>query len=318
MATTHNLTTTYAGALSAPYIKAALLQLNALTNGFWTVKAGTVGKTVIKRALLSSDVVVDETCDATPNGTITIDERFLEPKSLQIVVQDCKTNYLNDWEVVNMGGSAWKNPPKNVVDWIIPQILATGMAKLETDIYSGDGANSGEITGIETLLALDPELPAAQEITGIAVDASNVIDEIGKVVDAIPLAVRTEADIKIGVAANINYAYIRALGGFGAAGLGAAGTNDQGTQWWNGAPLTFDGVQIVKCNGMTDNVMIASRQSNNWFGTWLMRDLNRVEMIDLQPIDLSMNFKFAAHYTAGVNYGFAGEIVTYGIVNGVN
>ena len=162
MATTFALTKTYAGHLAAPYLKQSLLQMNALTNGFFDVKFGVIGKQVMKRAVLSTDVLTDETCDFTPTSTVTIDEKLLEPKPLQVNIQMCKTDFIQDWEIENMGGSAWKNIPTNLVDWIIPQILANALFEVEKSIYIGVDANDGEFLGLETEIALDADLPAAQ------------------------------------------------------------------------------------------------------------------------------------------------------------
>jgi hypothetical protein len=43
-----------------------------------------------------------------------------------------------------------------------------------------------------------------------------------------------------------------------------------------------------------------------------------VKVIDMADIDGSQNVRFVARYTAGVNYSFAGDIVTYGISNTAN
>ena len=49
---------------------------------------------------------------------------------------------------------------------------------------------------------------------GAAVTASNVIDKIGLVVDAIPSTLYTSEDMFIYVSQNVARAYTRALGGF--------------------------------------------------------------------------------------------------------
>ena len=100
---------------------------------------------------------------------------------------------------------------------------------------------------------------------GTNVTAANVITELGKVVDAIPAALYNKEDMYIYVSQNVARAYVRALGGFSASGLGANGTNAQGTQWYNNGALTFDGVKIFVANGLADNYMMAAQQSNLFF-----------------------------------------------------
>lgn len=117
---------------------------------------------------------------------------------------------------------------------------------------------------------------------------------------------------------NIARAYVRALGGFGASGLGAAGTNNQGTQWWNNGALSFDGVNLFVANGLGDNKAIAAEKSNLFFGTGLMSDQNEVKVLDMADLDGSDNVRVVMRFTAGVQYGIVEDIVTYGITNSAN
>jgi hypothetical protein len=106
-----------------------------------------------------------------------------------------------------------------------------------------------------------------------------------KLVDAIPSALYGKEDLNLYVSQNVARAYVRALGGFAAAGLGANGTNAQGTQWYNNGSLSFDGVKIFVANGLSDNYMVAAEKSNLFFGTGLLSDHNEVKVIDMADID---------------------------------
>ena len=72
---------------------------------------------------------------------------------------------------------------------------------------------AGEFDGFTTLFAADSDVI---DVTGTSVDSSNVIAEMGKVVDAIPSAIYGKEDLKLYVSKNVMKAYVRALGGFGA------------------------------------------------------------------------------------------------------
>jgi hypothetical protein len=110
-------------------------------------------------------------------------------------------------------------------------------------------------------------------------------------------------------------AYVRALGGFGSAGLGAAGVGNNGTQWYNGSALSFDGIPVVMAQGMSDDVMIATTKDNLWFGTGLLADHNEVKVIDMADLDGSQNVRIVMRMSAGVQYANVEDIVTYGIAN---
>ena len=190
--------------------------------------------------------------------------------------------------------------------------------RTEQSIWAGATSNNGQFDGFETTLALDADLPTAQEVAGTTVTSSNVITELGKIADAIPSSLYGNEDLNIYVSQNIARAYVRALGGFGASGLGAAGTNNLGTQWWNNGSLSFDGVSIFVCNGLSDNTAIAAEKSNLYFGTGLLADHNEVKVIDMADLDGSQNVRVVMRFTAGVQYGIIDDIVTYGITNSVN
>jgi len=190
--------------------------------------------------------------------------------------------------------------------------------KTEQNIWSGVTANAGEFNGIATLLGADAALPVANEIAGTTVTAANVITELGKIVDAIPSTLYGSEDLYIYVSQNIARAYVRALGGFGAAGLGANGVNAQGTQWWNNGALSFDGVKLFVANGLADNDAIAAEKSNLYFGTGLLSDQNEVKVLDMADLDGSQNARVIMRFTAGVQYGNVEDIITYGIANTAN
>jgi len=317
MPTTTSITTTYAGEFAGKYISAALLSASTIENGGIEVKPNVKYKEVIKK--LSTDAIVkDATCDFNATSTITLTENILQPEEFQVNLQLCKKDFHNDWEAVQMGYSAFDSLPPSFADYLIGHVAAKVAEKTEQNIWKGVTANAGEFNGFATLLAADAGLPAAQEVLGTTVTAANVIAELGKIVDAIPAALYGKEDLYIYVSQNIAKAYIRALGGFGASGLGANGTNSMGTQWWNNGSLSFDGIKIFVANGLAANTAIATEKSNLFFGTGLMADSQEVKLIDMADIDGSQNVRVVMRFTAGVQYGIVSDIVTYGIVNAAN
>ena len=317
MATTTSITTTYAGEFAGEYIAAALLEGATISNGGITVKPNVKLKEVIKK-VSTNDIVKDATCDFDPTSTITLTERILQPEEQQVNLQLCKKDFVSDWEALSMGYSAHSNMPSKFSDFLIAHVAAKVAQRTEQSIWAGDTSNNGQFNGFSTLLAADAALPTANEVAGTTVTASNVITELGKIVDAIPSALYGAEDLYVYVSQNIARAYVRALGGFGASGLGAAGTNSMGTQWWNNGSLSFDGVKLFVANGLGDNVAIAAEKSNLFFGTGLLADHNEVKVLDMSDLDGSDNIRVVMRFTAGVQYGIVEDIVTYGITNSAN
>lgn len=317
MATTTSITTTYAGAFSQKYISAALLSASTIENGGIEVMPNVKYKSVIQK-IATDGIVKDATCDFSATSTVTLTERIITPEEFQVNLQLCKKDFHATWEAVSMGYSAFDSLPPSFADYLIGHVAAKVAEKTEQNIWSGATANAGEFNGFAALLAADAALPAAQEVAGTTITASNVITELGKVVDAIPAKLYNSEDLYIYVSQNIARAYVRALGGFGASGLGANGTNAQGTQWFNNGSLSFDGVKIFVANGLAANTAIAAEKSNLFFGTGLLSDQNEVKVIDMADVDGSQNVRVVMRFTAAVQYGIVEDIVTYGITNSAN
>jgi hypothetical protein len=312
MATTTSITTSYAGEAAGEYISAALLSGSTIDNGGITVKPNIKFKEVIK-TISTDDIVKDASCDFDPTSTITLDERIIQPEFQQVNLQLCKKDFQSDWEAASMGFSAHDQLPPSFSDFLISHVAAKVAQRTETSIWEGSTATSGQFNGLTTLLDADAAHTGARKIAGTTVDAANVIAQLGSIVDVIPSTIYGSEDMNLYVSQNIARAYVRALGGFGSNGLGAAGTNAMGTQWWNNGSLTFDGVKIFVANGLADNTAIAAEKSNLYFGTGLLSDQNEVKVIDMADIDGSQNVRVVMRFSAGVQYGIEDEIVSYGI-----
>ena len=310
LATTTSITTTYAGQFAGQYIAAALLSGSTIDNGGIEVKPNIKYKEVIKKGATDANIIKDATCDFTATGTLTLTERILQPEEFQVNLELCKKDFRSDWEAVQMGYSAYDNLPRKFSDFIIGHVAGLVAEKTEENIWSGVNATAGEFDGFVTLATADADVV---DVVGTTVTSANVIAELGKIVDAIPSALYGKEDEYIYISQNIARAYVRALGGFGASGLGAAGTNSMGTQWWNNGSLSFDGVKLFVANGLADDTAMAAQKSNLYFGTGLLSDLNEVKVLDMADLDGSENVRVIMRMTAGVQYAFAGDVVTYGI-----
>ena len=310
MATTTSITTTYAGESAGKYISAALLSGNTIANGGLTIRPNVKFKEVVKRLELDG-ITKNGTCDFSDTSTLTLTERILEPKELQVNLELCKKDFRSDWDAIQMGYSAFDNLPSSFQDYLISYVASKVAQKNEQNIWAGaDG--EGSFDGFSTLLAADAALPAAQQITGTTVTAANVVDELGKVVDQIPSALYGRDDLFIYVSQNIFRAYKRALGGFQSGGQGAAGVGSQGNNQDINI-LYFDGVKIFMANGLAANTAVATTKDNLQFGTGLLSDHQEVKVLDMADIYGSQNVRIIMSFTAGVQYGVVEDIVTYGI-----
>ena len=139
MATTTSMTTTYAGEFAGQYISAALLSGSTIENGGITIKPNVKFKEVIK-TINTDSIVKDATCDFTATSTLTLAEKILTPKDLQVNLQLCKTDFESDWEAVQMGYSAFDNLPPSFADFLIGHVAAKVAQKTEQNIWAGADA----------------------------------------------------------------------------------------------------------------------------------------------------------------------------------
>ena len=306
MATTTNITTTYAGEFAGKYVSAALLSGKTLAENLITIKPNIKLKEVMKK-VATNDLVKDATCDFDPTSTLTLTERILTPEEFQVNLQLCKKDFRSDWDAVQMGFSAYDNLPPSFADFLIAHASDKVAQKMEQNIWNGTNANAGEFDGFRTTLLSDADVV---DVGAGAVTSTNVVAELGKIVDVIPSAVYGSEDLYIYVSSNIYRAYVRALGGF-ASNVGAAGTDNKGTQWFNGGALTYDGINVVLASGLAANTAVAAQKSNLFFGTGLLNDQNEVKVIDMADIDGSQNVRVVMRFTAGIQHAIGSDIVLY-------
>lgn len=299
--------TTYAGQFAGKYIAAALLSAPTLENGGVTILPNVAYKQVIQK-FATGDIVANATCDFTPSGTVTLTERLLTTEEFQVNVQLCKADLQQTWQVAEMGYSSFSSMPKSFNDFLIAHVSAKVAAKLETTIWNGTNATAGEFAGFRTLLLADATVI---DVTSTAITAANVIEEMGKVVDAIPAALYGNEGLRLYVSQAIAKSYVRALGGFSVAATSNAGTNAQGTQWYTNGSLSFDGIPIFMANGMKSTDMVATTVDNLYFGCGLLNDKNVVKVIDMADIDGSQNVRVVMRYNAAIQHGIGSDVVLY-------
>lgn len=304
------ITSTYAGEFAGKYIAAALLSGKTLNDGAITIKPNVKYKEVIKK-LDSGALIADATCDFDLSADVlTLTERILEPTQLQVNLTLCKSDFVKDWEAISMGYSAFDNMPPAFSDFLIGHVAAKVAEKTEQTIWGGVNGNAGEFDGFTVLMGADGTVNDAANGGETAYGSGNIITLLGNVVDAIPSAVYGKEDLTIYVPTTALQAYVRALGGFGAAGLGAAGTDNKGTQWYNqGNALAFEGIKIQHAPGMPADHIVAGEASNLFFGTGLLSDHNEVKVLDMADLDGSQNVRMIMRFTSGVQYGIGSDLV---------
>ena len=302
MATTETISSNYAGEAAQRFYSAVLKSPLSITGGGVTVQDGIRFKWNIPRVNLSG-IIGDATCDFTPTGTVTREERVLEVEGFDVNMKLCKDNYRPTFDP--MGSSYWSGLAPNFSSHLIGLTGANVAQSRENTIWKGQAANAGEFDGFEVLFTNEPLQPAGQEVLGTTVDASNVIAELEKVVNAMPSALYAADGIAIRIPTSIYKFYVQAQ-----SALGAYDAFHE-----RRAQFTFQGIPLIHCPGMSDDVMFATYANNLYYGVGSAGDAQRVDLIDQQPLDGSSNVNIVMKWADGIQVANPEDVVTYGIVN---
>ncbi len=307
LATTEDITTTYAGQDANKYISAALFSADSITNGAVSVRPNIKLKEVISKLDLSG-LLKDRTCNFADTGTITLGERILTPKELSVQLELCKKNYRSTWMATQMGFSAHDHLAPTFAAYLTALVVASVSQSIETSIWSGVTATAGEFGGLEVVMTTEASQPTAQEIAGTTLSASNIIAELEKVVDQIPKGVYGKPDLNILFPTTASKFYIQSQAALGYRDLFHDGTTR----------MNFQGVNLITCPGMSNDVMFGAQRSNLFYGVGELNDQSEVRVIDRAATEGDDNVRIVMDFAAGTQVGKPEDIVTYGITNGSN
>ena len=304
-----SITTTYAGEFAGKYIAAALLSAKTLDNQYITIMPNVKYKSVIQSIAVDS-IVNDASCNFTTSGTVALSERILEPKELQVNLELCKQEFVDSWEALQLGYSAFDEIPKDFNDFLISYVAGKVAQATEESIWRGVSATNGQFQGIYTALSSSvvaggTTAPVTSSVSG-SITSTNVLAALNALVDAIPATVYGKEDVLIYVPTNVVKAYQQALAG------GAQGANGWNNQLNVGEkPLNFNGIELAFCPGLASSAMVAAQKSNLYFGTGLLSDHNEVRVLDMANLDGSQNYRIVMRYTAGTQYGIGSDIAIH-------
>jgi hypothetical protein len=306
-----------------------LLSAKTLDNKYVTIHPNVKYKEVIQRIAVTN-IVNDASCDFTTSGSVALSEAVLTPKELQVNLELCKQQFVQSWEALQLGYSAFDTIPANFNDYLISYVGGIVAQATEISIWQGNAGTNGQFGGFELALSSSVAsgttvvsgaitvstgvIPAfsgstligGQPISG-SITSANVLSKMDLVVNSIPDTVYGKEDLLMYVPTNVAKAYQQALAG------GAIGANGWNNQMNVGdKPFNFNGIEIVMCPGMSANTIVAAQKSNMHFGTGLLSDYNEVRVLDMANIDGSQNYRIIMRYTGATVVGINSDVVYYG------
>tara|TARA_R110001599_G_scaffold32875_1_gene107193 strand:+ start:251 stop:1192 length:942 start_codon:yes stop_codon:yes gene_type:complete len=301
-----SITSSYEGELAQAYISAALLSGKTLSEGLIQIKENVKYKGVLK-TLSSTGLITAQACDFLDAGTVTLAERVIEPQNLQVNLELCKQPFREDWEAMQTGGLRVDAVlPPNFETYLLLHVAGKIGQDVENNIWQGDKTGAGTFAsfdGLFTQSQVGTFVPAAQKIVN-AKDpmlTADIIDVLELIKAQIPTQLLFHPDLRLYVSPGVAMTYINALGA----------QNYQFESYVGVKPLNYDGIQIEVANGMANDELMLSLNTNFFFGTNLRGDMNEAKVLDMSNLDGSDNVRVVYRFTGGTQIAIGEDVVTY-------
>ena len=261
-------------------------------------------------ALDFGTLLTEADCDFVVNNS-TLSAKTMDVCKIALNTEVCQfeveQSFLADWMRQGSNGDFM---PAEFATHFYAELGRSVSNQLEYLTWQGDTEGTFD-EGLEYLALCDglekqlsgADIPVAQKIAGTTITASNVIAQLTLVYNQIPRALRNrKADVKWFVASNVADAYRLAVAVQSAE---AYTTKD--------APLNFLGYTLSIGEGMSDNVMTLSLQSNYIFLADLISDPTDITTINMKETTGDRKIRVISDFKVGFNYLNDAEWVTYKI-----
>lgn len=304
MATTTTISSNYAGKVAGQIIGKAFKEADTLRLGLVTVLQNVNYKENLRK-IEYTDGTVDYACGFTPEGAIDLSNKVIEPKKVMNAFQICKEDFRQTWDEDLVGASASNpNMPSNIQEAILMEVLQSQAAKVDSEIWNGVVATSGQIGGLIPQFTADGDVIKANN--GIvpadaAITESNVEAELKKVFNAVPVSLR-RSNLVVAVSPDVFQAYSFYLISKGISNDGNAESKQ----------VRFGRYTLTEVNGLPDNTIVVFESRNVVFATGLLGDHNSIEMRDEDEVGLlTGQVRGKMVYNGGVGYYNSEDIIWY-------
>jgi len=126
------------------------VQKHWITNSLLSCQTWSTKK--LSKKIAVANIVNDASCDFTTSGSVTLSEQVITPKELQVNLELCKQNFVNSWESLQLGYSAFDEIPKSFTDYLISYVGGVVAQATEQSIWNGDNSANGQFGGLYRLI----------------------------------------------------------------------------------------------------------------------------------------------------------------------
>lgn len=294
MATTVNVNSNYNGAPAGELFVEAFKKSDSISKGLVTVLPNNIGTGYLPRIEYTADLQ-DYSCGFDPTGEVSYEETEVPLKKFKIDHEICKDEFHQTFQAQAAGlFGAMNEIPQTLQEGIIMAILENLGAKVDSFIWNGRGAYDG----------LKAQILADTDTIGVwnaVLTKANVLEALELAYDNIPESVIEEDDLMIVGSPKLTRLYKQ--------NLAAQGDNDSVGE----KQLDYLGLPIASTGALTGDTFFIYRVKNVGFLTGLESDLNRVEVKDMDEVDLSGTVRTKVVLEMGTGFSFANQIVAHDV-----
>jgi hypothetical protein len=251
------------------------------------------------------NILQDEDCAFTPGGEGSLNQKSMEVAPLKVNLEYCATTFESNYLSLQLraGSNNDEVVPASYAEFVVNYVAEKVSADLEKVMFQGDTATASYplslADGLVKQFLADSDVIDVSA-TASAINATNVIGELNRLLNAVPADVRSQENFKIFVSQEIAFAYKQAQAAT-QGGLFMVGDKE----------LNYLGFRLIPTSGLLAKQMIALNSEKVFFLTDLVSDWDDIIIIPQRNISGARTERFATSLKFGVNYLYGSEIVLY-------
>lgn len=251
------------------------------------------------------NILQADDCSFSATGEGTLNQKTMEVCDLKVNLEYCATTFEANYLSLQLraGSNNEEVMPTSYADFVVNYVAEKVASDLEKVMFQGNTATASYpyslCDGLIKQLQNDVDVIDVSA-TASAIVASNVVGELNRLLEAVPAAVRQEANFKIFVSQEIAFAYKQAQAAT-QGGLFLVGDKE----------LNYLGFRLIPTSGLNAKQMVAFNSDKVFFLTDLVSDWDDIIIIPQRNISGARTERFATSLKFGVNYLYGNEIVLY-------
>lgn len=314
MATTTNITTTFAGKEVLPFISKSLLAANTVQQGLCAVHEGIKDKGIIPMLDFSTGGLIQagDQCTYNPSNTLNKTQSTMTMIDAKVQLEFCYSPWQRDFDSLRQTPGASSPWSSDLATYVAGQIVNEVSAQWEHQIWKSgwsgtSGTTSYTLTGLDGFIKLLDTNANTIKVVGTTLTPANFFTEIGKVYSA---AFDNTLDRQV-IMFNQKTAKIMRQAAF------TGQTGSVVGSMLNPVDFNYLGTPVKIANGIPDNAMVMctpgpdKSSARLHLGTDLLSDTNKLMLVDKQTVDTTSNAIFAMYFKVGLAVPIPTEVVLY-------